>query len=167
MSFLKRLFIKLSLAVFFVLLLGLYGLAKVPYGTPGQVQANVVKLQEKDIKVSVARTPDEWVKGLSGIKDIPANEAKLFVFDRSGTHEMWMKDMEFPLDMAWLDSNGKVVQTDLNLQPAGDDEHPAVYSNNVPALYVVEMKAGAFEKYGIKEGEILSLDHLIDSGASI
>ena len=40
-------------------------------------------------------------KGLSG--RVETNDEMLFVFEREDYYGFWMKDMNFPIDIAWLD----------------------------------------------------------------
>ena len=54
-------------------------------------------------------------KGLAVKNQLKENEAMLFVFDDPAEHSFWMKDMKFPIDIIWLDSDGKVVHIEKNL----------------------------------------------------
>ena len=56
-------------------------------------------------------------KGLAVKNQLKENEAMLLVFEESAKHSFWMKDMKFPIDILWLDSDGKVVNIEHNLQP--------------------------------------------------
>ena len=90
--------------------------------------------------------------GLSDVEKIQPNGGLLMAFPKSDTHGIWMKDMNFPIDIVWLDSAKKVVYIVKNAPP----ENPAitVYTPKDPALYVIELPAGSVQKAGIKTGDI-------------
>ena len=83
---------------------------------------------------------------LSGRSKMRDNEGMLFVFDTSGRYGFWMKDMNFPLDIIWINQNGVVVKTESNLTP---ESYPKTFINDAEALYVLEMNAGRAGQYGL------------------
>ena len=92
-------------------------------------------------------------QGLSGQSSIPNNRGMLFVFDHIDRQCMWMKDMKFNLDIAWLDAQGNVVKLEENLSP---NTYPAEYcANNV--LFVIEVNAGVAEHSGLSIGSRVNL----------
>jgi hypothetical protein len=99
----------------------------------------------------LADTDTARFQGLSNIEKIHLNGGLLMAFDSDRAHGIWMKDMNFPLDLIWLDSNKKVVYIVKNAPP----ESPArtVYTPKEPALYVLELPAGSVQKAGIKTGD--------------
>ena len=100
----------------------------------------------------VARTTPELTQGLSSVKSIPMNGGLLMDFGTDGYHGIWMKDMNFPLDIVWLDKSKKVVYIVMNAPP----ENPAttVFKSKDPARYVLEVPAGSVKKSGIKAGMV-------------
>ncbi|MFZ1250104.1 MAG: DUF192 domain-containing protein [Candidatus Microsaccharimonas sp.] len=101
-------------------------------------------------KLWVVDTEKGREQGLSGVKSLEPNGGLLMKFDTSDTWGIWMKDMEFPLDIVWLNENGKVVYIVEDAQP----ESPAqtVYLPKKDARYVVELMAGNVKRASIKEG---------------
>ena len=61
-----------------------------------------LRLGDGVYKARIAETNEEIVRGLSGVKALSETDAMLFVFDRSETWGMWMKDMDIPIDIIWL-----------------------------------------------------------------
>ena len=104
------------------------------------------------LNIEVADTDDERVRGLSGRSGLGENEGMLFVFDTEGYYGIWMKEMNFPIDIAWLDKDKKVLKIENAVDP---DTYPKVFNSPVPSLYVLETKAGFFEKFKIKIGDTL------------
>jgi uncharacterized membrane protein (UPF0127 family) len=110
------------------------------------------------VAVTVADTPEAQEKGLAGVERLQNNAGMLFVFAQDGTYPMWMKDMKMPIDMLWLDDQGKVVHLAVNVPvPKSDQSEVPTYVNDQPAKYVLELPAGEAEKAGVKEGVQLVL----------
>lgn len=109
------------------------------------------------IAAKVADTPEAQQRGLAGVKQLEDSSGMLFVFANSGTYSMWMKGMEMPIDMLWLDDQGQVVHLAANVPaPASTSQTDLpTYSNDQPARYVLELPAGETERAGIKEGDKL------------
>jgi uncharacterized membrane protein (UPF0127 family) len=105
----------------------------------------------------IASTGEQRSKGLAVKDDLKENEAMLFVFSKENEYGFWMKDMEFPIDIIWLDSDRKVVHIEHSLEPCGPDSCP-VYEPNAEALYVLETVAGFSEQYDVVRGTLVEFD---------
>lgn len=110
-----------------------------------------VRLGTGDYALWLANTEADRVKGLSGVQSLAPNGGLLMEFDSSDTHGIWMKDMNFPLDIVWLDAHQKVVYIVMNAPP--EDPASTVYAPKDPALYVLELPAGSVKAAGIKTGD--------------
>lgn len=104
------------------------------------------------IRIEVADTPEERIKGLSGRESLDENAGLLFVYDQPGIYGIWMKDMKFPIDVVWLDENYRVVDIVYDIQP---DSFPEVFEPSKPALYIFEVNAGFASANGIKADDML------------
>ncbi len=71
--------------------------------------ASSVKIKDLIIHVDLAITPDQQAKGLSIKNTLNDNEGMLFLFNVPGEYSFWMKDMKFPLDIIWINSNHEIV----------------------------------------------------------
>ncbi len=111
-----------------------------------------LNLPGKEISIIEVKTPEARTRGLSGMKSLPEDSAMLFTFDQADEHGIWMKDMNFSIDIFWLDERYKVVHIEENVSP---DTFPAVFYPKQKALYVLEANAGFAEKYTLKTGQIL------------
>lgn len=98
----------------------------------------------------VAEEYADKYKGLSDRNCLSDNTAMLFPYGTSGEYCFVMRDMNFPIDMVWLDENKKVVTIKHDAQPG---TYPAeIYCPEGPAQYIVEMQAGYARKLGLKTG---------------
>jgi len=83
----------------------------------------------------------------------------IFIFNDAGPQYMWMKDMDFPLDIVWLDQNKKVVSISANISPDTYKKNPPkIFYSPTPALYVIELPSGDANRLGIASGLLLSFE---------
>src|SRR4051812_21812815 len=68
-------------------------------------QKSEASVNDKKISLILAKSEKEKVKGLSGRKSIKDNEGMLFVFDKKDKYPFWMKGMQFPIDIIYIDDN--------------------------------------------------------------
>ena len=101
-----------------------------------------------------AETFLEMARGLSGRDGLPDGLGMLFVFPRSARHRFWMRGMKFPIDIVWIRGE-KVVGFAENMQP---EPGKAMWSLKIyyppgDVDLVLEINAGAVEKYGLRVGD--------------
>jgi uncharacterized membrane protein (UPF0127 family) len=61
-----------------------------------------------------------------------------------------MKDMNFPIDIIWIDENMLVADISKNVAP---ESYPETFSPRSRVLYVFEINAGISDKEDIKIGD--------------
>jgi uncharacterized protein len=113
-----------------------------------------VTLGRAALHVLVADTESRRTLGLSYRESLGKNQGMLFVFDESGKHGIWMKEMKFPIDIIWLDGNLKVVDLKRNISP---DTFPEVFESKTDANFVLEVNSGFADKHDISIGSELVL----------
>jgi hypothetical protein len=108
-------------------------------------------------RISIAETQLARERGLSGKSELANDQALLMVFPSEDKWGIWMKNMNFPLDIVWLGSNKKVIYIVKN---ATYDDQTTVYKPKSPAKYVVEVPAGTVttKSIGIGAQAIFQLD---------
>ena len=104
------------------------------------------------IPVEVADTPKKRSLGLGKRPSLKKGWGMLFVFEERKPHRFWMKDMQFPLDIIWLD-NHRIVNINQNAKPATSDNEPDVMTSPVPVNFVLEIAAGRAAKLRLKKGQ--------------
>lgn len=116
-----------------------------------------MKMGDVLVEASIASSAMDRARGLSGTPYLPNVVVKLFIFDFDGTHSFWMKDMNYPIDILWADSEGKINYIEHNVHPS---TYPEIFIPPTPARYVVETVAGFSELHNINEGSYLMLPAL-------
>ncbi len=95
----------------------------------------------KVLQVEVMVKDEDRAMGLMFRPDLPRDRGLLFVFAGSDFHGIWMKNCRFPIDILWLDENGRVVHLAEGVPPCAKEPCP-VYQPMRKAAYVVELNAG-------------------------
>ncbi len=104
----------------------------------------------------VAKTPAEREKGLGGTRALRDDQAMIFVYGSDGKWTLSMKDMNYPVDMVWLDENKEVVYIVKNAPP---ESYP--YESFTPkkeARYAIEFAAGTVGYKKISIGDVATFD---------
>lgn len=113
-----------------------------------------VRINGHEFQVEVVRTEAARERGLSGRDSLCVDCGMLFVFDQPDRYGFWMKEMKFPLDIVWIiDNRVSYIKKDVSQQ---DQTH--VYLPPDPADKILEIQAGDSERFGIREGSVVSVE---------
>ncbi len=122
-----------------------------------------LKIKDKIISVAIADTPEKQIQGLSGQKTLGENQGMLFKFSKQSQVSFWMKDMNFNLDIIWIE-NKKIIGITADVPaPVNNKRYDAQdtslprYSSPGPVDAVLEVNAGWSKKNNIKVGDELSI----------
>jgi len=101
----------------------------------------IIETSINDVSISmyVADTQEKIVRGLSNIEKLEDDEGMIFIFPEERERIFWMKDMNFPLDILWFNSNNELVHMEENVLP---ENYPEKYGKGSVAQYVLEFNAG-------------------------
>jgi uncharacterized membrane protein (UPF0127 family) len=92
-----------------------------------------------------ANTPRQRDRGLMFRKRLPYRQGMLFDFGRDQEIRMWMKNTLIPLDMIFIQSDGRIHRIEQNTKPGS----LRLISSNGPVRAVLEVRAGTSKKYGV------------------
>ena len=123
-------------------------------GCQQSLEKEQICFQENCFNVEVAETETEQAQGLMNRSDLNENAGMLFSYQDEAERTIWMKNMQFPIDIVWLDKNYQVVYLKKNVQPCTKSFCP-LYKANQLAHYVLELPAGTAEKINLKIGDSL------------
>lgn len=148
--------LQVSLIIFGLIGLSLTLFSQFHYGkitetNPATAKINqILKINDAEIKIEIARSEPEMSRGLSGRISLPADSGLLFVYQENIVPAFWMKEMNFPIDIIWLDESKTVVDVTKNISPS---TFPQTFSPNAPIKYVLEVNANFADKHEIKIGD--------------
>ena len=109
----------------------------------------VTKARSQTFEVAVASTREQRARGLMFESELPERRGMLFDFGRDQEIRMWMKNTLIPLDMIFIESDGRILRIEQNAEP----ESLRLISSGGPARAVLEVKAGTARKFGISIGD--------------
>ena len=94
---------------------------------------------EFPFNLTIASTPNSLRKGYQNEENSPSsNEGMLFVYPQPMELSFWMKNVNFPLDIMFFDSNKSLVE----YTTMDENSYPNTYRSPVPCQYAIETKAG-------------------------
>lgn len=111
--------------------------------------------EETTIPVLVAETTDQQQIGLMGQTDLPDDAGMIFLFEGEQQGGFWMKNTLIPLSIAYASADGTIVDI-LDMEPCEADPCQ-VYTPSAPYSQALEVNLGAFDDWGIEEGDRLTL----------
>jgi uncharacterized membrane protein (UPF0127 family) len=109
------------------------------------------------IEVEISQTLTQLQKGLMYRDRLDENSGMLFVFSSEERHGFWMKNMNFSLDIIWINSEFKVVDIARHVLPCY--EGPCqVHTPSSFARYALEVPAGFTLENNIQIGQWIVLE---------
>jgi uncharacterized membrane protein (UPF0127 family) len=125
-----------------------------PAPTPPPTGPRVVLPSGAVYRLELAHTPEQQAQGLMYRESLPEKTGMLFLFDDKGVHRFWMKNTMIPLDMVWMDPEGKVLFVSADTPPCKADPCPS-YGPESPAAMVLEIAGGKAAKEKVAVGSVL------------
>lgn len=106
------------------------------------------------IRAEVADDELERLRGLSGRSFLAPDRGMLFVNEEDVDTAFTMKNTLIPLSVAFLDSDGTVLEI-LRMEPCADDPCPT-YPPSGPYRSALEVNLGVFRASGVVPGDRIS-----------
>lgn len=108
--------------------------------------ATNLRLGDGVFHTALALNDGERTKGLSSVGKLDPDQALLMAFPSEDKWGIWMKDMNFPIDIVWLNSEKKIINIVKN---ASTNDYPMTYTPKTLAKYVIELPAGTIDSKSI------------------
>lgn len=109
------------------------------------------------LKAEVVNTTESRQLGFSGREGVVDGQGMIFVFPEPSMYSFWMKNMLFPLDVIWINTENKIVHIETN---KGPDTYPNAFAPKEPAQFVLETSAGFVDFFGVKVGDEVRFKNL-------
>jgi len=128
-----------------------------------------VVFKQNSFIAEVAATDQEKAKGLMYRQALPKDRCMFFVYGEDGHRTIWMKNCLIALDVAWVDAEGRVVETAEHAPPCSPmrGEDCPTYGGSQPSRYFIEFGAGTFKRLGLKKGDRLGWELVLDDGRGV
>lgn len=155
---------KMIIGLFLLLLIALAGVVLfqgyIKNGFFSFLKSTTVTVNNQKFNVSVARTDKEKQIGLSEKKSLGQSEGMLFIFDKPDFYSFWMKNMQFPIDIIYINGSKVVTVLPNQQKPVSENDTPPILKPDQPADKVLEINAGLSDKYNIKPGDNVTIENL-------
>lgn len=107
-----------------------------------------LRLGEQDFTLEIADTPQTRQIGLMHRDSMPADHGMIFVFGEEEVLGFWMRNTRIPLDIVFINAVRQVVSI-KQMKPYDLTST----SSDKPALYAIELNAGAAARAKVKVGD--------------
>lgn len=105
------------------------------------------------LRVNVAQTQIDQIRGLAGCKKLPDKTGMYFPYSSQQIPTYWMKGMLMPIDIIWITDNTITGLQEFVPVPQGKlDEELLRYKPDQPVNAVLEVAAGKAKLYGLSVG---------------
>jgi uncharacterized membrane protein (UPF0127 family) len=145
-------------------IIGIVGMMSIPKDVKleqAEFPMGVIKIDDVTLQVQIADTKPLQTRGLMFQEKMPYDQGMLFVFEGEDARSMWMLNMQFALDLLWLDSDGNVVHIEKDAQPCKSALETMACTftngNGKPAKYVLEVTSGFVDMFNITENSKLQI----------
>ncbi len=119
-----------------------------PDGRPIRVER--VTVGGVPISVEIADTRELREVGLMNRDELPDDYGMLFVYPDERIRSFWMRNTRIPLDIAFIDGNGSIVNIE-KMQPQTDENTISAG----PVMYALEMNLDWFSSNDVEPGDRL------------
>jgi uncharacterized membrane protein (UPF0127 family) len=108
------------------------------------------------VGVELARTDAERARGLMHRASLPEDRGMLFLFDETDEHAFWMKNTLLPLDMIFVDEEGRIVGIVERATPRTTTARTV----GVPSRFVLEVNGGWARAHGVATGDRVRFENV-------
>ena len=103
------------------------------------------------LNIEMAISDEAEEKGLMFRTALPKDSGMLFTFEHEDIRAFWMKNTLIPLDMIFINKDGKIV----NIHERAIPKDLTTIRSNGPANAVLEINGGRASELGLKAGDII------------
>ena len=139
-------------SVLFMVLLALHGMGCQPPQPTSALPTTQIKLGNQTFTLEIANDFNTRAFGLMKRDSMPDGHGMIFVFAREQVLPFHMKNTRIPLDIVFVDANGRIV-TIKQMKPYDLN----VTSSDRPAKWAIELNKGAADAAGVKVGDQLEI----------
>ncbi|MEK9773451.1 MAG: DUF192 domain-containing protein [Opitutae bacterium] len=118
-----------------------------------------IKIADISLSLELARLPKQRELGLMHRERLNEKEGMLFIFENPQPQRFWMKNTRIPLDIGYFSEDGRLKE----LYQGRPFDLTGLASQSNSLQFVVELGAGEFARLGIRLGDRLDLEMVIDA----
>lgn len=108
------------------------------------------------VTAAIAETDETRRLGLSDTDSLPEDWGMLFIFNAASDRTFWMKEMDFGLDMLFVDDEKTITEIHHAPEPDPGEGTEQRYSGH--GQYVLEVNYQWTQRHNVTEGDILKFE---------
>ncbi len=147
------------LVAFWILIIMLSGVvSSKPNNTITNHSLQELRVGESKLNVEIVKSPASISQGLSGRPEIGA-DGMLFLMPNRAKTQFWMPDMQFDLDIIWIDQ-GEIIGIEVNVPhplPNTSEQDLILYPSPDMVEWVLEVEAGTAKENNWQVGSQVNL----------
>lgn len=149
-------------AILLIAAIGGYAAYSLGFIAGGDYEWTIVKIEDAEtgdrLTTVDARVADDFAKRYTGLSDTTAlneTEGMLFIHKETDTHTYVMRDMNFPLDIIFIDADGQI--TEIHSAPT-EPNADSLTEYRGEGKYVLEVNEGFAETHNVSVGDRVQID---------
>jgi uncharacterized protein len=117
---------------------------------------STVTINQTVFRVDIVDKIQEQRIGLSGRDNLAQDQGMLFLFPDKHIRNFWMPNMNFAIDLLWIDDN-TIIGYEQNMLPATPDSI-ITYKSPQPVDKVLEIPTGSINKFDFNIGDKVNIN---------
>lgn len=115
------------------------------------------RFADQPFQLELVADPESRRQGLMERTELAAGTGMLFDFPEGTQPAIWMRNMQMPLDLLFVNEQARLVHVFSEVPPCADLPCD-VYQADQPLRFVIEIPAGTAGQLGLEPGAQLDLD---------
>jgi uncharacterized protein len=111
-----------------------------------------VYLKNVFVKAETVSSKEKTEQGLAGRKELAEGRGMLFVMPKEDYLTFWMKGMQFPIDIIWIEKD-RVIGCEKNISPKDD----RIFTSPDKAGLVLEVPAGFCDQHDVEVNDVVKI----------
>lgn len=120
--------------------------------------ADEIKINNLLSNIEVASNPNDRRKGLMFRKSLPEDHGMFFVWEYRKRQCMWMRNTYIPLNVAYIDSKGKILEI-YEMLPLSEDS----ICSKKRVKYALEVNLDWFKRNNVKVGDQIDITEILEN----
>lgn len=120
--------------------------------------ADEIKINNLLSNIEVASNPNDRRKGLMFRKSLPEDHGMFFVWEYRKRQCMWMRNTYIPLNVAYIDTKGKILEI-YEMLPLSEDS----ICSKKRVKYALEVNLDWFKRNNVKVGDQIDITEILEN----
>jgi uncharacterized membrane protein (UPF0127 family) len=111
------------------------------------------------VLADVADSPEEHLLALFVADRLKEGQGVLLMYEESGLHGLWTRNVQSPVDLIWIDPMHEIVRVEENVSPCREETCPTLRPERA-VLFLLETPPGVAARHGLQNGMTLDFQRV-------